>query len=93
MKLIGTHQTTSGAKYIAQLCKHFGHKIETGIVGDTGFCQFEWGRAEMLADSECLTIHFHLADITARDKAMDVIDRHLARFAFREGFENMTWDV
>jgi len=43
----------------------------------------------MLAKADRLTVQFQLADAAAQARAKDVIDRHLVRFAFREGGETM----
>ena len=51
----GFYQTENGSKYLQQLCKHFGHKIETSYDSEKGYAAFEMGTAYMTADSKGLT--------------------------------------
>ena len=39
----GFYQTENGSKYLQQLCKHFGHKIETSYDSEKGWAAFEMG--------------------------------------------------
>lgn len=90
-RTIGTFATENASKYLQQLCKHFGHKIEVEYAPTKGICHFEFGTAKLSADDAGLTVQIDLADVGKLDQAHMVIDQHLARFAFREGFETMTW--
>ena len=87
----GTYVTENASKYLQQLCKHFGHKIEVEYSSTKGACHFEFGTAKMSADDVGLTVQIVLADSAKLDQAHMVIDKHLERFAFREGFETMNW--
>ncbi len=91
MKLTGTFETPNGSKYLQQLCKHFGHKIETTFTPDTGAIHFGFGRVDLRADADCLTITAAPENTETADRVKKVIDDHLKRFAFRENFEGMTW--
>ena len=90
-QLTGHFDTRNGSKYLQQLCKHFGHKIETSHNESEGQCQFAFGTAWLRADDAGLTVQFDLQAEEARDQAKGVIDSHLERFAFREGFSAMQW--
>ncbi|MCV6592861.1 MAG: DUF2218 domain-containing protein [Silicimonas sp.] len=89
--LTGRVETEHGAKYLAQLCKHFAHKIEASHDGTTGRAEFVYGPAIMSADDRGLTIRFELGDPDHIAGAKDVIDSHLERFAFREAITGMDW--
>lgn len=89
--LTGRFTTPNGAKYLQQLCKHFAHKIEVHHDTTEGTCQFTFGRAQLQADAEGLSVTFQLSTPDAVESAKTVIDKHLERFAFREGFTHMAW--
>ncbi|MDF3415093.1 DUF2218 domain-containing protein [Sulfitobacter sp. M57] len=93
MPLTGTFQTPNAAKYLGQLCKHFGHKIEVEYTETEGTAHFIFGPAHFRADDTTLTVQFDLLHDAATDSAKGVIDSHLERFAFREDFKNMNWSA
>lgn len=88
----GVYPTPHGSKYLQQLCKHFGHKREVSFSETEGTCVFDFGTAHMQADDQGLTVRFEYEDPALLERAHMVIDKHLERFAFREGFQAMTWD-
>ena len=92
-QIIGEFQTENGAKYITQLCKHFSHKVETEVDGNTGWAKLPTGLATMEAAAQKLTITLDVIDPTKADLAKHIIDSHLVTFAFREKFENMMWQA
>ena len=92
-QLTGQFDTANGSKYLQQLCKHFAHKIEVTFSETKGTIRFEFGTAHVAADGVGLTVRFDLDSPDTEDRARMVIDKHLARFAFREGFEHMVWQA
>lgn len=90
-KTTGYYATENGSKYLQQLCKHFGHKIEVEYTEATGTCSFDFGTANMKSDEKGLTVRFDLDSADAFNVAHDVIDSHLVKFAFREDFKGMSW--
>lgn len=86
----GIFETQNASRYLQQLCKHFGHKAPVEFTETTGLLTLTVGSAEMLADSERLKITVKGDDLP---KMRHVIDKHLVRFAFREGFEQMNWST
>lgn len=88
----GTFATPNGARYIRQMCKHFAHELETEVEKNEGYLRFDMGTAYLSADAGALTVRFELHNADAFEGAQHVIDDHLKRFAFREGFEHMEWD-
>ena len=93
ISVTGRFSTTHGAKYLTQLCKHFGHKVPAQVDpdGGQGRVSFAMGEAQMQADAAALHVTLTGADQGAIDQLQDVIDSHLQRFAFREDFTGMDW--
>jgi hypothetical protein len=76
--------TPKAASYLAQLCKHFAHKIPAVVDGDTGRIDFDAGVCRLSAQDGVLTMTIEAADAAALAQLQDVVARHLVRFAFRE---------
>lgn len=87
----GKLKTEHASKYLQQLCKHFAHKIEVDFDTQKGWVAFEMGKAHMTADTEGLTVTCEVAEPEAVIAVHNVIDSHLAKFAFRETVKTMTW--
>lgn len=87
----GHLSTPHAHRYMAQLCKHFGHKIPATVEGDTGTITFEIGTARLAATETGLQCTVSGADLAAVERLQGIIDSHLARFAFRESFTAMDW--
>ncbi|MGJ8546001.1 MAG: DUF2218 domain-containing protein [Sulfitobacter sp.] len=87
----GYYQTTNASKYLQQLCKHFGHKIEVSYDAKNGWAAFEMGTAHLSANDDGLTITCTVQTPAAVSAVHGVIDSHLEKFAFREAFKTMDW--
>lgn len=87
----GRFETPSASRYLQQLCKHFDHKLPVSFDAMQGRIEFGFGTAVLAADETALRVEIALHDAADRDRARTVIDKHLARFAFREAFETMAW--
>lgn len=92
VETIGRFVTPNAARYMAQLCKHFSHKVPAEVEGNRGHITFPMGTADLLADETSLTAHLRAADQDGLARLRAVVDDHLKRFAFREEFEAMDWD-
>jgi hypothetical protein len=86
-------ETENGSRYLQQLCKHFGHKLDVSFSETEGTIPFGFGPVSLKADDGGLWVEVTGADDEAVAHAKDVIDRHLERFAFREDFKHMPWDA
>jgi hypothetical protein len=86
-----TWRTENAQKYLQQLCKHFGHKIEATFKPEEGRIEFPFGPVDLRANDNELWIQVTAEDDEAIERGKDVIDRHLERFAFREEFKHMPW--
>lgn len=91
MQSVGRYETENASKYLQQLCKHFGHKVDVDFDTLAGKVAFPMGPATLsAAPNELLvTVTGENADDIARGRS--VIDSHLVRFAFREEFDGMAW--
>lgn len=86
-----TFATENGSKYLKQLCKHFAHKIEVEYDDEKGRAALPPGPAELIADAKGLSVSITAEDEQGLLRAKFIIDDHLKRFAFREGFEGLDW--
>jgi len=80
-------EISDSRRYLRQLCRHFGHKVETSFEehGQSGHITFDGGRGELDAtDAEVLIATVTAPDAAAAEQYAGVIDRHLVKFAFRE---------
>jgi len=89
----GYYATENASKYMQQLCKHFGHKIEVSCDTENGWAAFEMGTAHMSATDTGLSLTCEVHDPAAIPAVHNVIDRHLEKFAFRETVKTMEWTL
>ncbi|MEW2914165.1 MULTISPECIES: DUF2218 domain-containing protein [unclassified Leisingera] len=87
----GRFETPNASRYLQQLCKHFAHKVAVDHDDTRGTVALGMGPATLHAADGVLTAEVTAPDAADLAEARDIIDRHLARFAFREEFEAMTW--
>jgi len=83
--------TTSGGKYVQQLCKHWSHKLPVELDGDTGVVTFVGAVATMTAGAEAIQVSVRGEDRGQVDQLKDVVAQHLDRFAFREAPLTYDW--
>lgn len=78
--------TTRPGRYLAQLCKHFQHKLPVTFTDDRGHIAFPAGSCDLAAEPAAgvLVMRVAAGDGAALAKLEDVVARHLVRFAFRE---------
>ncbi len=87
----GTFQTAHASKYLQQMCKHFSHKVEVTFDKTHGEAVLPYGPVLFDATEAVLTIEINGETAGQREKSRHIIDIHLQKFAFREGFEAMIW--
>ena len=81
---VATIATPNARKYLAQLCKHFQHKLPATWTESAGTIDFPTGRCDLRAEAGELGISLVSPDATQLTQLQDVVARHLVRFAFRE---------
>ena len=75
------------SSYLQQLCKHFSHRIEVEFDAEHGRISFDFGRCELAAENDALTLSASADDQEALQRVENVVGSHLERFAFREKLE------
>ncbi len=85
--------TEHGPKYLAQLCKHFAHKIDVVQADGSGELRFSCGTGYLAADELGLDIRAVSPDAEQLAETKHVIESHLLRFAFREEAGPLHWDA
>lgn len=83
--------TENGPKYLAQLCKHFAHKIEVVQGVNSGELRFSCGTGYLAAHALGLDIRAVSPDAAQLAETKNVIESHLLRFAFREETGPLQW--
>lgn len=91
MQSVATWKTEYAQKYLVQLCKHFGHKIEVSYSETQGECRFPCGTLRMQAGDGALRMEATSPDLDQLQQTESVTERHLIRFAFRENLEALEW--
>lgn len=71
-------------RYLAQLCKHFQHKLAVTLAETHGRIEFPAGLCTLEAGEDTLVMRVTAGDPADLDRLQDVVARHLLRFAFRE---------
>ena len=87
----GRWATPKASQYLQTLCKHFGHKVETRFDERRGIIAFPGSAVRLVATATELLIAADGTTAETAARVREVIDSHLKRFAFREGFESMDW--
>ncbi|AIT78814.1 DUF2218 domain-containing protein [Novosphingobium pentaromativorans] len=83
--------TPNGGKYVRQVCKHWSHKFEVEVEGDTGKVHFPSAVTTMAGDEEGIAIEITGEDKATLERLTEVVANHIDRFAFREGSLNYEW--
>jgi len=91
MKSSATVPTEHAARYMVQLCKHFGHKVPATWDGQEGRITFEAGEAALRASPQTLMLVSRANDIEGLARVEQVVASHLKRFAFREPELAVEW--
>lgn len=77
-------QTALAQRYLAQLCKHFGHRLIVTQEGNSGSIEFPDGLCVLTAHSDSLVMQLAAQEAATLSRLQTVMDKHLERFAFRE---------
>lgn len=76
--------TAAAARYLAQICKHFAHKITVDYDASRGRAEFPFGVCELAVEDDALVMRCRAPDREALDRIEHVVAVHLERFAWRE---------
>jgi hypothetical protein len=75
--------TQHASRYLQQLCKHWSHKYPVAFTPENGRIEMSAGVLILDADPEGLGLHL-TAEADVLEAMEGVVERHLARFAFKE---------
>ncbi|MEZ5846070.1 MAG: DUF2218 domain-containing protein [Geminicoccaceae bacterium] len=84
-------QTGRGPRYLAQMCKHFAHKVEVTHDDTHGTIALPPGSATLDADDHGLSFEVIAADPESLDRVKSIMESHIIRFAFRDNLEKLDW--
>jgi hypothetical protein len=77
-------ETVRASRYLAQLCKHFAHKVEVTWDAETGDVMFPMGWCHLSASATHLTIECRAEQQEALERVQSIVDDHVVRFGWRE---------
>jgi hypothetical protein len=80
-------RTAMAARYMGQLCKHFGHRVRVERSGAEARIFFPLGVCSMQAGPTLLCLRAEAAGAAELASLEIVLGSHLARFAFRDNPE------
>ena len=93
--------TTSGSRYLQQLCKHWSHNLRVEFTPEHGTVVFprdsrgaDWpgdATATFDAEAETLVVRIDASAPAQLDGLKGAVARHLDRFAFREAPLSFGW--
>ncbi len=86
-------RTERASRYIALMCKHFAHKVETEHDETTGRAALPTGPALMEARDGALHFTVEAQDEAGLERAKAIIESHIVRFAFRDKLETLDWSA
>ena len=76
--------TPLAARYVTQLCKHFGHRLAVTLDGTKGSIAFPSGVCRLAAEPGLLVLGARSPHESSLSALEAVVARHLERFAFRD---------
>jgi uncharacterized OsmC-like protein len=85
--------TVNAAKYMQQLCKHWGHKLEVELSEQRGVVKFPVAVATFEPRPEALKVTIEGEEGEAVERMKGVVASHLDRFAFREAPLKFDWSA
>lgn len=98
---IASVPTSSGSRYLQQLCKHWAHNLEVSFDAQHGTVVFprnargaDWpgdGRASFDAEPDVLRVRIDASSAEQLEGLQGAVARHLDRFAFREAPLSFDW--
>lgn len=77
-------KTEHANRYLITLCQHFASRVEATHDDGTGHVDFPFGDCDLAVGNGGLTLSVTASDKAQLDTLIDVVTRHLERFAFRE---------
>ena len=85
--------TERASRYMQQLAKHWAHKLDVHFDSERATVNFPMARLDMVADGEKLTLVLVPTGNEDITHLKEVVEKHLDRFAFREGELVYNWQL
>lgn len=79
-----TVRTEKAQRYLAQLCKHFAHKVPVDGDQSSAHVRFDPGDCRMEADATSLRIHCEADQEQKLQIVQYIVEDHVVRFGWRE---------
>ncbi len=76
-------ETERASIHLQQLCKHFAHRLPVSFTPEQGRIDFSAGICRLGAANGVLTLEAEAGDAGRLEEVQNVVEKHLARFAFR----------
>ncbi len=83
--------TPRAGRYVAQLCKHFAHKVPALWDERGGRAEFAWGVCTLVATPDAMLLTAEAADDEGLDRIELVVRDHAERFGARDGL-TVAWE-
>jgi hypothetical protein len=77
--------TDESARFMNQLCRHFGHKLDVEFDDTRGSIVFSMGRCDLTAEPGALVLVPTTESEQDAARVAEVIASHLTRFGFKSG--------
>ena len=84
MRAFAIFETDQGCRYLDTLCHHFGRRVQATCNPHDACIVFPFGQCDLAATDNRLELWVRAEDQSRLDIVIDVVARHLERFAFRE---------
>ena len=79
-----TVTTDRAERYVAQLCKHFAHKVPAEWDEHGGRAQFAWGTCTLVATPDAMLLTAEATDAENLERVEYVVRDHTERFGGRD---------
>jgi len=91
MRSSSTILTECSHRYMAQLCKHFAHRVPATLGERESQIAFENGQVHLRASPATLMIRVEAGEPEGLGRLETVVESHLKRFALREPELAVEW--
>jgi hypothetical protein len=85
-----TFKSDKASRYLQQLCKHFGHKVDVVFGQRQGRVTLPMGICDLEAADDNLVMRVSAENAEDLARLEQVVGSHLERFAFRDD-PKLTW--
>ena len=84
LKACATFETPHAYRYVQALCEHFSRRVMATLDGQSGHIAFPFGACVLATNATQLELVVTSSTPDGLIETIDIMTRHLERFAFRE---------